>query len=780
MRVKKGFRKGFCVGGVLVLLVFVCCGLWFSIGFLVDGRRWVRQGFLSLYEENFPLARRLFERALSVDSLDGLAWLGWSLAIVEGGGPKARALAVLERLRGRGFASRRHMGMLYYGLARAYYSLMQCDSALEYVDRARALLLQGGMRGWWRSRIRRIVRGCRFVERGSYEVRSDIRVVWSGPVVNSEYPEYAPVVDRRERVMLFTSRRPSPTNESLRALEGGWKDPYGFLFEDIYQVWWGRGLGWGGLEFVHSLNTSDHDATAWAVSDSELVIYRSDGREWGDLYRVSWSVQAGRWQTPVLLPISIPEALEGDACWVPETGELYFSSNRPGGVGGMDLWVVRRLPDGSWGTPRNLGKVINTPTHEDGPYVTPDGTMLFFSSEGHPGFGGYDLFVSIREGGQWGAPRNLGLPMNSPDDEIYIVLTEDGRRAYFSSNRDGSMGSYDIFVASTWRRFWSGVRSVRIRGISRYGSLGVQRGWVYLYDRGRREVVARARVDSATGAFELRSGWGMDSLWLIAMSEGFWLVQPVGVMDTGQVVVLDWARAIEEGRVVVGSVFWVDGGVDTVFQRLLPGLRRFLERDSFPVMVYGLRERGEIAFVRSVLPGTVSVEEAHPTGIGVWRYRPIWPLPMRVVDTPLVEWARGRRVPTGVLRALGVFGEDWRQEESTRKQEGVSKPGPCILYFGLGRWELLPGMEDTLARWVDRVRAWWSAGYRGKIIVEGDASREGTEAYNLYLSRKRAIRVAELLYRRYGVGRDRIVIRWYGERRAGAGEWWRRVVVYVE
>ncbi len=127
-------------------------------------------------------------------------------------------------------------------------------------------------------------------------------------------------------------------------------------------------------------------------------------------------------------------------------GTLYFASTREGGYGGSDLYVCHRLPDGRWGKPQNLGPLINTEGDEEAPYLTPDGKVLYFSSDGHPGLGEQDLFMSrLGKDGRWSKPVNLGEPVNSGARELGIFITADGLQAFFASDRAGGYGGMDIY-----------------------------------------------------------------------------------------------------------------------------------------------------------------------------------------------------------------------------------------------------------------------------------------------------------------------------------------------
>ena len=126
--------------------------------------------------------------------------------------------------------------------------------------------------------------------------------------------------------------------------------------------------------------------------------------------------------------------------------KCFLPATEKEGYGGLDIYRIKKLPNGKWSKALNLGPQINTPYDEEGPYLHPDGTSLFFASKGHNTMGGYDIFVShIDENEKWSVPENLGYPINTPDDDVYYVPSVDGRRAYYASYSNNSLGNFDLF-----------------------------------------------------------------------------------------------------------------------------------------------------------------------------------------------------------------------------------------------------------------------------------------------------------------------------------------------
>ncbi|WP_142686665.1 tetratricopeptide repeat protein [Chitinophaga polysaccharea] len=150
-----------------------------------------------------------------------------------------------------------------------------------------------------------------------------------------------------------------------------------------------------------------------------------------------------KWQTPIPFVYNSMECSTGHAYLSPDENILYFASDRAGGIGGIDIWYCEKQPDNTWGIPRNCGPAINTTEDEAFPVVDHEG-KLHFSSKGHPGLGGYDLFVSYGDKDHWSAPVNLKAPFNSSADDFFMVHDAEGN-GYLSSNRKGGKGDDDIY-----------------------------------------------------------------------------------------------------------------------------------------------------------------------------------------------------------------------------------------------------------------------------------------------------------------------------------------------
>ena len=126
---------------------------------------------------------------------------------------------------------------------------------------------------------------------------------------------------------------------------------------------------------------------------------------------------------------------------------LFFVSDRPGGLGGTDIWRCLKLPNGEWSKPFNLGPPINSSYNEQSPFIHPDGKTLYYSSDGEQSMGGYDIFFSKKiDNIKWSNPINMGFPLNTVDDDLFFTTSADGERGYYASNHEGGYGGNDLYM----------------------------------------------------------------------------------------------------------------------------------------------------------------------------------------------------------------------------------------------------------------------------------------------------------------------------------------------
>jgi Tol biopolymer transport system component len=258
-----------------------------------------------------------------------------------------------------------------------------------------------------------------------------------GKQINTVFSEHSPIISGDESTLIFTSKREGTT--------GGRIMDDGQYFEDIFISHKKDGVYSKARKISKAINTDDHEASiGLSIDGQSLLIYKDDNGD-GNIYRSNRG--ANGWETPEKLPSPINSKYkETHASFTVDQKTIYFTSDRKGGFGGLDIYRVTQLPNGKWSKAQNLGDKINTKYDEEGPYFHPDGVTLFFASQGHNTMGGFDIFLStVNENGKWSKPENIGYPINTPDNDVFYMPSVDGRRAYYSSYTNNSIGNFDIF-----------------------------------------------------------------------------------------------------------------------------------------------------------------------------------------------------------------------------------------------------------------------------------------------------------------------------------------------
>ena len=272
---------------------------------------------------------------------------------------------------------------------------------------------------------------------------TDITRIKIGGRINTKYNEHSPVLTADLKTIIFTSNRKGT---------GGLKDEKGDYYEDIYISKFLKGKWTKPKSISDNINTKGHEASVGLSPDGRtLLIYKSINN--GDIFLSK--KKADEWTIPKLLGNNInTKYRETHATISVSKNTIYFTSNRPGGYGGMDLYYSEKQKDGTWGEAVNMGKNINTPNNEEGPFIHPDDTTLFFSSNGHLGMGGYDLFMSFKQkNNTWSKPVNLGYPANSPSDDVFYIASPGGNYAFYVTNQIGSSGSNGIYMLGLPEKF---------------------------------------------------------------------------------------------------------------------------------------------------------------------------------------------------------------------------------------------------------------------------------------------------------------------------------------
>src|ERR1051326_2413145 len=334
------------------------------------------------------------------------------------------------------------VGELFYYLADACQSAGQFDKAEHYLERFSHYIMKGKASEPLKKEVSDRMSECEQGKIYAQHVNEKMIVENLGSTVNSEYAEYAPVVNEGDTVLLFTARNKTSTGNKR-----DYRDEK--YFEDMY-IAHKSGNTFGKPEkFTQSdkyvgliPNSRMHDAVVSLSLDEKQLITYKENKLW-----IS-QLKDAKWTGPELLPQNINVGKYQPHASLGKDGKtIYFSSDKPGGYGGLDIYMCTLGGDGKWSDPVNLGPTVNTEKDEDSPTISFDDKVLFFSSKGHNGMGGYDIYKSVLDAstGKWGEAENMGVPVNSAGDDIYYKPSNDGTHAYFASNRAQGLGDMDIY-----------------------------------------------------------------------------------------------------------------------------------------------------------------------------------------------------------------------------------------------------------------------------------------------------------------------------------------------
>lgn len=257
-----------------------------------------------------------------------------------------------------------------------------------------------------------------------------------GKRINSEYADYYPFVDERENFLIYNSNRPLEKEEE-KMPNGQYKTS--ILFSKVMN---GEYTEASVIGDPVSKGNSEEEITGMSADGRILIVHKK-----GKLY-FSKMNDMGVFQRLEPLPDIINSTGDAIAATINNEGnEIYFASDRKGGYGGTDIYVCRKLSNGQWAEPENLGPGINTEYDEDFPNLSPDEQYLFFSSKGHGSMGGYDIFKAARnaETNKFENPKNIGYPINTSYDDMNFRISKTGRYGYIASIRGDGMGDYDIY-----------------------------------------------------------------------------------------------------------------------------------------------------------------------------------------------------------------------------------------------------------------------------------------------------------------------------------------------
>lgn len=363
--------------------------------------------------KDLQTAKSLLQKALSIDHQFVEAWILLGDVNI---GLEDKEAAIQAYRKSIPLAPRFSFPM-YYRLAVAEHSMGYYSDALKHI---RKYLSSKKISEPYRKKALALKSSCEF---SISAVKNPVSFNPEnlGPNVNSDADEYLPALSADGSTLIFTRS----SNQ-----DGSRNEDFYLSYHDTDDWTFAESIG-------EPINTAQNEGAQCITADGKTLYFtacsRSDSYGRCDLYTSEFV--DGYWSQPVNLGSNVnTESWESQPAISSDGRQLFFVSNRPGGVGKKDIWVTYKNNKGNWTKAKNLGKDINTSKDDVSPFLHWDNQTLYFSSKGYVGMGGFDVFLSrLNELGEWGTVKNIGYPINSPSDENSLIVAKDGRTAYFAS-----------------------------------------------------------------------------------------------------------------------------------------------------------------------------------------------------------------------------------------------------------------------------------------------------------------------------------------------------------
>jgi len=373
-----------------------------------------REAKSALAFHNFNESKDLLEKALLFDDQFVEAWILLGDVFVEIG-DKLRAI---ESYKKSILIDPEFSFPMYYRLAITEHSIGFYSESLEHIQK---YLNYKRISSNYRKKSLSLKKSCEF-SIDAMKSPVTFNPVNLGINVNSNADEYLPALSADGSTLIFTR------SENINGVRN---EDFYISYNDTDEWQFANNLG-------EPINTLKNEGAQCITADGKTLYFtacsRNDSYGRCDIYQSDFVNE--KWTNPVNLGPNVnTESWESQPSISSDGRQLFFVSNRPGGLGGKDIWVSYKNANGVWMEPKNLGDKINTNKDDISPFLHWDNQTLYFASKGFVGMGGFDVFVSrLNVSGEWDKARNIGYPINSPSDDNSLIVAKDGRTAYFASS----------------------------------------------------------------------------------------------------------------------------------------------------------------------------------------------------------------------------------------------------------------------------------------------------------------------------------------------------------
>ena len=331
----------------------------------------------------------------------------------------------------------------YYFLGEISYGNEQYDSAVTYLNKFLSDVDKIKSDKNYNRAVELLKYSKFYIEIISHAVPFEPKVVEG---ISTFQDEYLPILSPDNQMALYTRNEKVPPDRNTLIQTEKFKEK--FMYSELLP----DGTFSEGTEMPPPFNIKGNQGGATLTIDNNTIYYTVCQNTKDNSYRncdIYYSEFINGSWTPIRSisdKINLPTTWEAQPSISSDGKTLFFVSDRPGGFGGYDIYKSVKKENGEWGDPINLGSNINSKGNEKSPFIHPDGKTLYFSSDGWMGLGGYDIFFSrLKEDSTWSKPVNIGYPINSPEDEVGFFVSTDGTKGFFASNKFKGKGGWDLY-----------------------------------------------------------------------------------------------------------------------------------------------------------------------------------------------------------------------------------------------------------------------------------------------------------------------------------------------
>lgn len=407
---------------IFPLLILSCL-----LSFCSQEQKLLRQAANAVERTQFDKAVAAYDQILKKDSNSFFGNAGKGIVLSEFMSRHEQAIPYLETALKN--TPDKTKPILHKNLGKSYHFVGNYERALFYYKKSE----KDNDPTWadYDAFLSKRIADCKYaIEHPKIATPENQQIINAGTSINTEFPEYTPVVLGNK--IYFTSKRQDDPKEKRNQMDGKY-------FEAIYVADLNADGTIGAPQrYTIPKSTKGGEAVLSATPDGKkLLVYKS-----GKIYESDLSSST---HSTTMLDDKINfSTLQDHASLSPDGNTIYFTSEAEDGYGGTDIFYATKKQDGTWSDAHLLDRAINTEFDEEAPFITESG-ILYFASNGHPGYGGFDVFKSRQVNGVWSKAENIGQPINSPGDDIYFSLYPNSSKGYYASARPGGHGDLDIY-----------------------------------------------------------------------------------------------------------------------------------------------------------------------------------------------------------------------------------------------------------------------------------------------------------------------------------------------